>query len=101
MVRSAAAVDNALLDAIVRLDDPRQPLAEIARRVAADAEARGRTRPSYEALRRLIKEQRTLRAGRGPSAAELLFLDGMSGVTRGLVDEILTPRDERRPRRRR
>jgi hypothetical protein len=91
-----------MLEAIARLDDPDESIAEIARRVAADAAARGQTRPSYERLRQLIKEQRERRRMRDerPSTLELLVLDGMAGMTRGLVDEILTPRDARRPRRR-
>jgi hypothetical protein len=100
MVRSAARVNDRLLDAIVRLDDPKQPIAEIARRVARHAEQHGLTRPSYERLRQLIKEHRALRAGLGPSALELFLTDGMAGITPGLLDEIKKPRDERRPRRR-
>jgi hypothetical protein len=35
-----------LLDAIVRIDDGKPPLAEIARRVGAEADRLGLTRPS-------------------------------------------------------
>jgi hypothetical protein len=99
MVRGAAHVDDRLRRAIVRLDDPKQPLAETARRVARHAEEHGLTRPSYERLRQLIKEHRALRASLGPSAVELFLVDGMAGITPGLIDEIKKPRDERRPRR--
>ena len=99
MVRAAAPITDELIEAIVRLDDPRLPRAETARRVAAYAEERGLTRPSYEALRRLIKLHRDMRATLGPSALELLLKASFSGFTRGISDELLKPRDERRPLR--
>ena len=40
------------------LDDRSEPIAEIARRIGAAAEAAGLTRPSYVHLRRLIQEER-------------------------------------------
>ena len=100
MVRAAAPITEELVDAIVRLDDPRESRAETARRVAAYAEQRGLTRPSYEALRPLITLHRELRArDLGPSALELLLDAAAVGWTRGIADELLKPRDERRTRR--
>ena len=95
MTRSHAPITDAILEAIVRLDDTDQPYAEIARRVAAEAEDLGLTRPSYEPLRQLIKEKRELRVDIGPSALEL-WVDNGFMVTRGLIDEVAKPRDERR-----
>jgi hypothetical protein len=87
-------VTDAIVEAVVRLDDPTLPLAEVARRVAADAERQGLTRPSYERLRQVIKEQRMLRASLGPSAWQL-YLDSGMWVTQRFVDELKKPRDER------
>jgi hypothetical protein len=94
VTRSHAPITRPILQAIVRLDDPTQPYAEIARRVAADAEALGLTRPSYERLRQLIKEHRAAR-DLGPSALELWLTNGFM-VTRAFIDEVAKPRDERR-----
>ena len=90
-------VTRELLDLVARLDDPREPLAEIARRVGAETERRGLTRPSYETVRTLIHDLRHLRAR--PSAAELFFLDSIAGLTPGLLEELQKPRAERKPRR--
>lgn len=96
MVRAAAPVTDELVLAIARLDDPRVPRAETARQVAAYAEERGLTRPSYEALRQLIKLHREMRTNLGPSALELFLKASMTGWTRSIKDELLKPRDERR-----
>jgi hypothetical protein len=99
VVRAAAPITDELVKAIVRLDDPAVPRAETVRRVAAYAEEHGLTRPSYEALRRLITLHREYLAKRGPSGVQL-FLDAcFVGFTHGLRDELFKPRDERRPRR--
>jgi Ser/Thr protein kinase RdoA (MazF antagonist) len=97
VLRAAAPITEEIVKAIARLDDPRQPRAETARRVAAYAEERGLTRPSYEALRPLIKLYRHLQAR--PSALELFLDASLVGWTRGIGDELLKPRAERRPRR--
>jgi hypothetical protein len=57
-LRSAARLTPKLLDAIVRIDDGRLPIAEVARRVAAEAEDSGQTRPSYERIRQVVHELR-------------------------------------------
>jgi len=90
-------VTRELLDLVARLDDPAEPLAEIARRVGAETERRGLTRPSYETVRRLIHDLRHLRAR--PSTAEVFFLDSIAGTTPGWAEELRKPRAERRPRR--
>jgi hypothetical protein len=90
-------VTHELLDLVARLDDPAEPLAEIARRVGAETERRGLTRPSYETVRRLVHDLRRLRAR--PSTAEVFFLDSIAGLTPGWLEELQKPRAERRPRR--
>jgi hypothetical protein len=96
VVRAAAPITDELVKAIVRLDDPRVSRAETARRVAAYAEEHGLTRPSYEGLRRLISSHRRMRATLGPSALELFLKASLTGWTRGINDELLKPREERR-----
>jgi hypothetical protein len=67
----APRISPRLLDALVRIDDGRQPIAEICRRVGAEADRLGLTRPSYERLRELVHESRRLRR-RGPSTASVV-----------------------------
>jgi len=87
---SAARIPDRLLDAIERIDDGKLPLAEISRRVGAEADRLGLTRPSYQRVRVLVHESRRLR--RGPTTASVLLdvamrtrppeavLDHVSGV---------------------
>jgi hypothetical protein len=91
MLVFAPRISPQLLDALVRLDDRRQPIAETCRRLGAEAERLGLRRPSYERIRELIHEARLLRQ-RGPTTASVLvdvmtrarppdaFLDHVSGV---------------------
>jgi len=58
----AARIAPSLLESIVGLDDERTPIAELCRRIGAEAERRGLTRPSYERVRELVHEIRRLRA---------------------------------------
>jgi len=59
-----------LLEAIVRLDDRKVPIAETYRRVGAEAERLGVPRPSYQRVRVLVHAAR--RARRGPTTTSLL-----------------------------
>jgi proteasome lid subunit RPN8/RPN11 len=59
-----------LLEAIVRHDERTHPIAETCRRVGADAERLGLTRPSYQRVRELVHQSRRLR--RGPTTASVL-----------------------------
>ncbi len=59
-----------LLEAIVRYDDRKVPIAETYRRVGREAERLGLPRPSYQRVRVLVHAAR--RARRGPTAASLL-----------------------------
>ena len=90
MLAFAPRIPPRLLHALDRLDDRRLPIAEINRRVGAEAERLGLRRPSYERVRELLHQLRWLR--RGPSTGRVLFeislrarppsafLDHISGV---------------------
>jgi hypothetical protein len=60
-----------LIEAIVRLDDRAVPIAEVNRRVGEEAERLGLHRPSYQRVRELIHQSRSLRRAR-PTTAEVL-----------------------------
>ncbi|HEU4942216.1 MAG TPA: hypothetical protein VFT18_03060 [Gaiellaceae bacterium] len=70
MPRFAARIPDRLLRRLVKLDDRRVPIAETHRRLGAEAERLGLTRPSYERVRMLVHESRRWR--RGPSTATVL-----------------------------
>ena len=86
----APRISPRLLEALVRLDDRRVPIAEVNRRLGAEAERLGLARPSYERVRELVHQSRRLR--RGPTTASVLvdvalrarppeaLLDHVSGV---------------------
>jgi len=61
-----------LLEAIVRYDDRRVPIAETYRRVGREAERLGLPRPSYQRVRVLVHAARRARVRRGPTTASLL-----------------------------
>jgi hypothetical protein len=96
---SAARLSPELVALIARLDDHSLPIAETARRVGAEAERLGLTRPSYERVRRLVHESRRSRRRRGPTTAQVLLevavgarapdalLDHVSGVGLPPYDE--------------
>jgi hypothetical protein len=67
----APRLSHRLLEALARLDDRTLPIAEVNRRVGAEAERLGLRRPSYQRVRTLVHELR--RASRGPSTAAVLF----------------------------
>ncbi len=54
MTTAAPRIRPALLRALTRLDDSSIPIAEVSRRVGAEADALGLTRPSYERVRELV-----------------------------------------------
>jgi hypothetical protein len=68
----APRLSQRLLDAVVRFDDPKVPIAETHRRVADEAVRLGLRRPSYERIRVLIHESRRLRRRRGPTTSSVL-----------------------------
>ena len=79
MVTGAARLTPQLVRALARLDDGSLPIAELARRVARLAEARGLTRPSYERIRQLVHQLRRMR--RRPTIA--LGTGGTASVRMG------------------
>jgi hypothetical protein len=62
VVDSAPRLSQQLLDAIVRVDDGKLPIAEVRRRIGAEADRLGLARPSYQRVRELVHESRRLRA---------------------------------------
>jgi class 3 adenylate cyclase len=90
VLSSAPRISPRLLKALERIDDGELTIAEIRRRVGAEADRLGLPRPSYERVRELVHESRRLRArvttgdvllgiafrSRPPDA----FLDHISGV---------------------
>jgi hypothetical protein len=71
VVTLAPRISPQLIEALVRFDDRTHPIAETCRRVGAEAERLGLTRPSYQQIRVLVHEARRIR--RAPSTAELLL----------------------------
>ena len=64
MVESAPRIDKRLVLALTVLDDSREPMAEINRRVGALARELDLPRPSYSQIRRLLRADRLERAER-------------------------------------
>jgi len=62
-----------LLDRVEALSEQSVPIAEINRRVGAEAQRLGVTKPSYERVRQLVHEARDLR--RGWTSAMEIFID--------------------------
>jgi hypothetical protein len=62
-----------VLDAIARLDDERQPIAETCRRVGDFANRNGLPRPSYVHLSRLVVADRERRRERREAIADAVF----------------------------
>jgi hypothetical protein len=95
VTQSAPRIPQRLLVAIDRHARASEvPLAEIARRVCADAERMGLARPSYERIRQLVHESRSIRRqpSRRRKGLQMLANDVMSGtLTRATVDELLAP----------
>jgi hypothetical protein len=94
---SAPRIPQRLLDVIDRhAKDDTVPLAEIGRRVGAEAEVLGITRPSYERVRELVHEARSIRSRprTGQKGRRMLVEGLISGtLTRGIVEEFLSPTD--------
>jgi hypothetical protein len=72
MPKFAPRISPRLLEALVRLDDRSVPIAEVNRRVGAEAVRLGLPRPSYQRIRVLVHDSRRLRQLRGPSTASVL-----------------------------
>ena len=90
----APRIPAVLVEALVELDDPDVPIAEINRRVGEQAELLGLRRPSYQRVRELVHELREVRElrRRQPTTRQVLLdvifrarppdalLDHISGV---------------------
>ena len=72
-MRFATRLTPRLLEAIVQVDNGRDPIAEVWRQVSELAESHGRKRPSYERIRTLVHAIRALRRRRGPSTGRVLL----------------------------
>jgi hypothetical protein len=98
VVAAGPRIPRRLVDALVRLDDGTMPIAELCRRVGAEADAAGLTRPSYERVRELVQLARACRPQPlGPSTLQILWEGG--GGMRGYGDamhQIGLPREKRR-----
>jgi hypothetical protein len=68
----APRISPRLLEALVRLDDRRVPIAEVNRRVGAEAVRLGLRRPSYQRVRELVHASRRLRRNQ-PSTIAVLW----------------------------
>jgi hypothetical protein len=64
-------IDERLVAAIARLDDPMLPIAETNRRLGVVAEGLGLIRPSYQQVRIIVHQLRS--QNRSPRLGELLF----------------------------
>ena len=75
MLSFAPRIPPRLLGALARLDDPQLPIAEINRRLGAEAAKQGLTRPSYQRVRVLVHQLRRLRQrkSRQPTTASVLL----------------------------
>jgi len=88
----APRISVRLLQTLDRIDAPELPIAEINRRLGAEAWRLGLPRPSYQRVRTLLHQLRRIRARKGPGTTEILFdialrarptealLDHLSGV---------------------
>ena len=67
----APPISRHVLEAVFKRDDPRRPIAETYRQVAADAERLGYTRPSYEQIRAFVHRVRRIK--KQPTTADILL----------------------------
>jgi hypothetical protein len=94
-VQFAPRLSAELLDVVERLATESVPIAEINRRVGAEAERRGLPRPSYQRVRVLVHEARELRRGYVPTSEVLLDIAARTRSPYALTELAI-----REPRRR-
>jgi len=92
MLIFAPRISHRLLQTLDRIDDPKLPIAEVNRRLGAEAWRLGLPRPSYQRVRVLVHQLRRIRSRKGPSTGAILFdialrtrppealLDHLSGI---------------------
>ena len=73
MLSFAPRISYRLLQSLDRIDDHRLPIAEVNRRLGAEAWRLNLPRPSYQRVRELVHHLRRIRARKGPSTGEVLF----------------------------
>lgn len=99
----APRLSRRLVEAIARLDDPDLPIAEVNRRIGAEAARLGLFKPSYERVRELVQElrrMRRLRAMRPSTASVLLDVAFRVRPPEALLDHVAgipLPREPRGP----
>jgi hypothetical protein len=84
MVTMAPRISGRLIEAIVRFDDRSRPIAEIYRRVGAEAERLGLTRPSYQRIRELVHQVRNMRPRLSVSDLVRIVCTPLKGTDDGL-----------------
>ena len=87
LTRCGPRIDERLVAAIVRLADPTLPIAEMNRRLGLVAEDLGLIRPSYQQVRVIVNEIRSLR--RSSRIGETLLQIAYGMRTRGQVLRVL------------
>jgi hypothetical protein len=85
VVTIAPRISYRLIEAIVRLDDRSRPIAETYRRVGAEAERLGLTRPSYQRIRELVHEARNTRPRLTVSDLVRIVCTPLKGTDDGLA----------------
>jgi hypothetical protein len=84
----APRISRPLVEAIVRFDDRSRPIAETYRRVGAEAERLGLTRPSYQRIRELVHQARSIRRGLNASDFLRVAMAMTSGNPGELIDSL-------------
>jgi hypothetical protein len=88
LTRCGPRIDQRLVAAIARLDDPTLPIAETNRRLGMVAEGLGLLRPSYQQVRVIVHE---LRAQKRPSRPGETLLEIAYGMrTQDQILRVLT-----------
>jgi hypothetical protein len=88
VTRSAVRLSHRQLRRLGELDDETLPIAEVHRRFAREATARGLPRPSYECTRRLVNELRALRRRRVRTRDVLLEVAYRTRPVDALLDHV-------------
>ncbi|MGE5273086.1 MAG: hypothetical protein ACM3QU_04835 [Verrucomicrobiota bacterium] len=73
-----------MIEAIVRFDDRSRPIADTYRRVGAEAERLGLTRPSYQRIRELVRTVRNMRPRLSVSDVVRIACAPLKGTDDGL-----------------
>jgi hypothetical protein len=88
MLAFAPRISPRLLEAVVRLDDRRVPIAEVNRRIGAEAERLGLPRPSYQRIRELVHRSRRLRRYQPSTLSVLVDLAMRARPPQAFVEHI-------------